>query len=187
MYKLMIISSSTRPGRKGPVIASWVKEQVEQDGRFEVDLVDLGELNLPLMDEAAHPAEQNYAHEHTKQWSARAAAADAYVIVTAEYNFSYPAPLKNALDYLYNEWTNKAAGIVCYGGISGGLRAFNRLKGDLSSYKITPLTSVVPFPSFGKYITDEGRFEPLEVSVKSVKAMLDELHQVTGALETLRK
>lgn len=187
MFKLKVISSSTRPGRKGPKIASWVLKQVKAHGTFEAEMVDLGELNLPLMDERNHPSAQQYEHEHTKRWSAMIDSADAFVFVTAEYNFSYPAPLKNALDYLYNEWTHKAAGIVSYGGISGGLRAANRLKEDLSSYKIMPLTSFTPFPSFEKLINSEGAFVPNEISVKSIRAMLDELLEATTVLAGLRK
>lgn len=187
MYQLKIISSSTRPGRKGPLVAGWVLEQVVKHGRFNAELIDLGELKLPLMDEEAHPAEQVYKHEHTKKWSKVIEEADAFVFVTAEYNFNYPAPLKNALDYLFNEWNYKPAGIVCYGGVSGGTRAANRLKGDLSSYKMMPLSSIVPFPFFSNLINDQGVFVPQPRSEQSVAAMLDELHEAAQALLPMRK
>lgn len=187
MYKLKIISSSTRPGRKGPLVAAWVLEQVKAHGQFDAEIIDLGELNLPLMNEPKLPFMQDYEHEHTKAWSAMINEADAYVFVTAEYNYSYPAPLKNALDYLYNEWSNKAAGVVSYGGVSGGLRAYNKLKADLSTYKMMPLSNVIPFPSYEKLINDDGVFKPEQRSADSLKGMLDELLATTKALETLRK
>lgn len=186
MKSILIISSSTRPGRKGPVVARWVEGQIKKHGQFIPELVDLGELKLPLMDEEKHPFTQEYKHDHTWHWSRLVDKAEAFVFVTAEYNFSYPAPLKNALDYLYKEWNYKPAGIVSYGGISGGLRAFGRLKGDLPSYCIMPLASSVAFPSFGKFISEGGEFLPPEQSTASMQAMLDELLALSKSLETMR-
>src|ERR1035437_1936385 len=98
MYNLKIISSSVRPGRKGPIVAAWIAEKAKQNGNFNVEVIDLGELNLPMMNEPNHPSLKKYVHEHTKQWSAKIDAADAFVFVTAEYDFNYPAPLRNALE-----------------------------------------------------------------------------------------
>ena len=91
MYKLKIISSTVRPGRKGPVIAKWIAEEAQKHGGFEVEVLDLGEINLPVMNEAVHPVMKQYEHEHTKQWSAKIEEADAFIFVTAEYDYSYPA------------------------------------------------------------------------------------------------
>src|SRR3954454_11360771 len=107
MPKLLVIVASTRPGRIGLPIGQWFCERVRSHGAFEVDFADLGEINLPLFDEPLHPRLRQYTHQHTKAWSARVEAADAFVIVTPEYNHSFPAPIKNAIDYLNHEWQHK--------------------------------------------------------------------------------
>lgn len=187
MYKVKIISSSTRPGRKGPLVAAWVAGKVAEFGGFEIELIDLGELALPMMDEPNHPSMRQYTQEHTKKWSAAMEEADAFIFVTAEYNFSYPAPLKNALDYLSQEWANKPAGIVSYGGISGGTRAWNRLKADLSSYRMVPLIEGVHFPFYGNHIREDGVFDPGTIADRSAQALLTALTHWTGVLEQMRK
>ncbi|GAB4044570.1 NADPH-dependent FMN reductase [Spirosoma jeollabukense] len=128
MFTLKIISATTRPGRKGPLVAAWITAVAKKYPDFEVELLDLGEINLPMMDEPLHPRLRKYQHEHTRKWSATIDEADAFVIVTAEYNFGMPAPLKNALDYLFQEWAYKPVGIVSYGGVSGGTRGVQMLK-----------------------------------------------------------
>lgn len=187
MHKLKIISSSTRPGRKGPKVAAWVAEKMEKFGGFEIEVIDLGELNLPLMDEPNHPAKQEYTREHTKRWSEKIKEADAFIFVTAEYNYSYPASLKNALDYLSAEWGYKAAGIVSYGGISGGTRAYNKLKADLTSYRIMPLFEAVHFPFFDDHIGEDGIFNPEKVGDRSMETMLKSLVKWTKGLESMRE
>ena len=121
--KLHTIICSTRPDRVGPPVAKWFHELATQHRQVETLLVDLAEFNLPIYDEPEHPIRQNYQHEHTKKWAASVNAADAYVFVTPEYNFGLPPSLLNALDYVYKEWNYKPAGIVSYGGVSGGIRA----------------------------------------------------------------
>src|SRR5262245_52724626 len=123
MLKLDVIIASTRPERAGLPIANWFIEHAQKHGRFEVVRADLKEINLPLLDEPKHPRLQQYEREHTRRWSATVKAADAFVIVTPEYNFSSPPALVNALDYLYTEWNYKPAGFVSYGGASGGMRS----------------------------------------------------------------
>ena len=145
-YNLKIISSSIRTGRKGPIVAAWIAEVARQHGSFEVEVLDLGEIRLPMMDEPHHPVLKKYEHEHTKKWSAAIDEADAFIFVTAEYDYNYPAPLRNALEYLVQEWAYKAAGIVSYGGVSAGTRAANSLKGDLASLKVVPLSEAVHLP-----------------------------------------
>lgn len=186
-YNLKIISSSVRPGRKGPVVAGWITELAKQNENFNVELLDLGEINLPMMNEANHPALKKYEHEHTKKWSAKIEEADAFIFVTAEYDYNYPAPLRNALEYLYQEWVYKAAGIVSYGGISGGTRAFNCLKADLSTFKIVPLMQAVNFPFFQQNINDQNEFEASASSHKAAEAMFKELIRWTKGLKIIRK
>ncbi|HEX8357901.1 MAG TPA: NAD(P)H-dependent oxidoreductase [Segetibacter sp.] len=187
MYNLKIISSTVRPGRKGPLIANWVAEHARQQGSFDVEVIDLGETNLPMMNEPNHPAMKKYEHAHTKQWSAKIEEADAFIFVTAEYDYNYPAPLRNALEYLYHEWAYKAAGIVSYGGISAGTRATNSLKSDLSVFKIVPLTEAVNFPFFTQNVNDEGVFVPAEAANKNVQTMLKELVRWTKGLQLIKE
>ncbi|MBS0535968.1 MAG: NAD(P)H-dependent oxidoreductase [Proteobacteria bacterium] len=182
--KLNIIVGSTRPGRIGLPIAKWFNEAVSKDARFEPALVDLAEINLPMFDEPKHPLMQDYQHEHTKKWSKIVAAADAYVFVTPEYDYFAPAPLINALTYLSKEWHYKAAGLVSYGGVSGGLRSAQSIKLMLTGLKMMPLPEGVPMPFAGKQI-ENGVFKSNELIDLSVKNMLDELAKWTGALAAL--
>lgn len=187
MINLKIISSTVRPGRKGPIVANWVVEEARKHGGFNVELLDLGEVNLPLMNEAKHPRLKQYEHEHTRKWSAKIEEADAFVFVTAEYDFNYPAPLRNALEYLVQEWAYKAAGIVSYGGVSAGTRAANNLKSDLSVFKMVPLTEMVNFPFFTENINDEQQLEANEISQKAAQTMFKEIVRWTKGLKAIRE
>lgn len=187
MYNLKIISSTVRPGRKGPLVAAWITELARKNGNFNVELLDLGEINLPMMNEPSHPRLKQYMHEHTKWWSAKIDEADAFIFVTAEYDYNYPAPLRNALEYLFNEWGYKAAGVVSYGGVSGGTRALNSLKNDLASLKVVALTESVNFPFFQHNINDGNEFEANEVSHKAADTMLKQLIRWTKGLKLIRE
>ena len=138
------------------------------------------------MNEANHPVLQKYEHEHSKKWSAKISEADAFIFVTAEYDFGYPAPLRNALEYLYHEWNYKAAGIVSYGGLSAGLRAANALKADLSTFTMVPMTECVNFPFFQTNINDQNEFVPNEAAEKSAAAMLKQLVRWTKGLKVIK-
>lgn len=184
--RLLIIIASTRPGRKGKPIGAWVHERALADGRFEVDLADLAELALPMMDEPNHPREKNYQHDHTKAWSARVEAADAFVFVTPEYNHSYNAPLKNAIDYLSQEWGNKPVGFVSYGGVAGGARAVMGLRPVLAVLKMVPITEGVTMQAFTQYFDEEGKFNPTERLADNAASMFTELERWVGALSSLR-
>lgn len=185
MNKLKIITSTTREGRKGIFIANWLMEMLKDDSRFETELLDLAAVNLPLLNEPNHPRLQQYQYEHTKKWSATINAADAFIIVLSEYNFSFPAPIKNALDYLFNEWKYKPAGIVSYGGVSGGLRSTQMLKLVLTTLSITPLVESVAIPFFSKHIQHDV-FTPEEPVVKSTQVMLTELNRWSDVLKQMR-
>jgi NAD(P)H-dependent FMN reductase len=186
MDKLKIITSTTRQGRKGIAVGNWITALAKQDGRFDTELLDLGEINLPFMDEPNHPRLQQYQHEHTRKWSTAIDSADAFIIVLSEYNFGFPAPIKNALDYLYNEWKHKPVGIVSYGGVSGGLRSAQMLKQVVTALNMMPLVESVVLPFFNKYINDEEEFVPEESPIKSAHVMLTELHRWSDALKALR-
>ena len=186
MYSLKIITSTVRPGRKGPIVANWIKEIASRHGEFEVELLELGAIALPMMNEEHHPMLRKYQHEHTKKWSAAIDAADAFIFVTAEYDYNYPAPLRNALEYLFHEWNYKAAGMVSYGGVSAGTRAWISLKNDLSTFKMVPVTESVNIPFFTQYISDEEIFQPTEAMEKSAEAMLNSIVKWTKGLEVIR-
>ncbi len=187
MYNLKIISSSVRPGRKGPIVAAWITEVAKQHGGFNVELLDLGQINLPMMNEANHPRMKKYEHEHTKKWSAKIEEADAFIFVTAEYDYNYPAPLRNALEYLAFEWEFKPAGIVSYGGVSAGTRASNSLKADLITFKTVPLPEAVHLPFFGQYINEKGEFVASDISIKAAAVMLKELVRWTKGLKLIKE
>ncbi len=186
MPKLNVIVASTRPQRVGLSIGQWFFERARKHAKFDAELVDLKEVNLPLLDEPKHPRFRQYEHAHTKAWSARVAAADAFVFVTPEYNHGAPPALVNALDFLYAEWNYKAAGFVSYGGASGGLRSVEMAKTILTTLKVMPLPEAVSIPFAGKMMDASGAFPGSEELDKASGAMLDELLKWSGALSTLR-
>jgi NAD(P)H-dependent FMN reductase len=183
--KLLVIIASTRPGRIGATIADWFVGQATEHSGFDVEVADLAEINLPLFDEPAHPATGKYVHQYTKDWSALVDAADAFVFVMPEYNHSYTAPLKNAIDYLNREWAYKPVGFVSYGGVSGGLRAVQAIKPVTSALRMTAVVDAVTIPMVRTMITDDG-FEPTDIVAGSAKVLLDELIKVGAALARLR-
>ena len=124
--------------------------------------------------------------QHTKAWSARVDAADAFVFVTPEYNHSFNAPLKNAIDFLHSEWQYKPVGFVSYGGIAAGTRALQALKPVVSVLKMTPVTEAVNVAFVQQFIGGDGIFAPNEVLEQAADAMLAELDRVQGALRGLR-
>src|ERR1039458_1334934 len=128
MPKLQIFIASTRPGRVGLPVANWFVERARQHGGFEIEVVDLAEVDLPFMDEPNHPAQRQYTKQHTLRWSALVDSADAFVFVMPEYNYGFSAPLKNAIDYLNWEWRYKPVGFVSYGGIAAGTRSVQMIK-----------------------------------------------------------
>lgn len=184
--KLNIVIGSTRPGRAGPVVARWLQGAATKHGKFGVELVDLANFGLPLLDEAAHPMARNYANEPTKRWSASVDSADAFLFVTPEYNYFAPASLVNAVQSLMHEWSYKPAGVVSYGGISGGLRAAQVLRQLLGNVNVHALPQVVPVPMFAQFIGEDGVFRANEPMANGVNGMLDELHKWATALKSLR-
>ncbi len=186
MYNLKIIIASTREGRKGHLIGKWIEDIARQHSDFDVEVLDLKEINLPFMDEPYLPYMQQYQHQHTIQWSKKIDEADAFIIVTPEYNFSFPASIKNALDFLYKEWEYKPVAFVSYGGISGGLRAVQALKLVVLTYKLVPILEGISIPSFTKLIQNEN-FIPNAPLLKNADMMLSELLKWTIALKPMRR
>jgi NAD(P)H-dependent FMN reductase len=185
MPKLHVIIGSTRPGRVGLDVGKWFFGFAERHAKFQVRLVDLAEVNLPLFDEPRHPRLRQYEHAHTKAWSAVVAEADAYVFVTPEYNYNPPPSLTNALDFVYHEWSYKPASFVSYGGIAGGARAVQALRLTLVSLKVVPMLETLPIPFVTQHI-EAGVFKPTEAHEKGATVLLDELFKWAGALQALR-
>lgn len=187
MPHLQVFLVSTRPGRRGVAVARWFEREARRHGGFEVELVDLAEVDLPLMNEPEHPRLRTYQHEHTRAWSARVARADAFVFVTPEYNHATPPSLINAIDYLVHEWAYKPVGFVSYGGISGGLRGVQMAKPMLSGLKMVPIPEAVALPMFSRLLDPAtGAFNGDESHARAAAAMLDELVRWTAALAALR-
>jgi NAD(P)H-dependent FMN reductase len=188
MYKpvLQVIIASTRPGRAGLPVAQWFGGVASAQGDFDVELVDLAEVALPLLDEPGHPVARQYVHAHSIAWSKTIERGDAFVLVHPEYNHSYNAALKNALDYLHAEWNHKPVGFVSYGGVSAGTRAMTALKPVVAALRMTPVLEAVNIPFVARFVDDEGRFVPNEILGSAAEGMLVELARLEEALRALR-
>ncbi len=183
--QLAVIIASTRPGRQGPAVGKWAFEAAKKHAGFEVELVDLVEVGLPIFDEPHHPRMRQYQHEHTKKWSAIVERADAFVLVTPEYNFGPPPSLLNALDFLYVEWNYKPVAFVSYGGMSGGMRSVQIIKNTVTTLKMAPIYEAVNIPFFNQQI-ENGQFKPKPEQEKAATAMLDELVKWATAMKGMR-
>ncbi|MER6580343.1 NAD(P)H-dependent oxidoreductase [Nonomuraea sp. NPDC001023] len=182
MLKVGIILGSTRPGRNGEAVAHWVRDLAAKRGDAEYRLIDLKDYDLGNLDEPEHPAMGNYQHEHTRRWSATVSELDAFVIVTPEYNNSYPGALKNALDFLYAEWTNKAAGFVGYG-VDGAPRAIAHLRHVLGLLSVATVSNQVGL-SIATDFADG--FRPAAAHEDRLNAVLDQVLAWGSALRPLR-
>ena len=185
MPRLLIVIASTRPGRRGAAVADWFAAVAREHGGFDVEIADLAEVDLPLLNEPNDDARDDYVHEHTKRWSATVASADAVAFVMPEYNRTFTAPLKNALDYLYYEWNYKPVGLVSYGGVSGGLRAAYAIKPALTALRMVPIDDGVTISRVWRHIVDR-RLQADEMHTESAAEMLDELAKLSTALSPLR-
>ena len=179
----MIVVGSVRPGRIGLPIAEWVKSVAEAD--WQIDFVDLAELNLPFMDEPNHPSVRQYTKQHTLDWSARVDAADAVIFVTPEYNHSFSPALKNALDFLSKEWWRKPVGFVSYGGVSGGTRGVAMLQTVIAGLGMVRAGALVEIPFAGKQVAD-GVFTPNEKEAAILPNQLADLTDLATALRPLQ-
>jgi NAD(P)H-dependent FMN reductase len=185
MTKIAIIIGSTRPGRKGDVIARWIHDLAVKRGDAEYELVDLKNFDLPHLDETMPAAMGQYHHPHTRTWAQTIASFDGYVFVTPEYNHSTSGVLKNAIDFLYAEWNNKAAGFVGYGS-AGGARAVEHLRlvmGELQVADVRAQVALSVFTDFEHFST----FIPAAHHEDAVRVMLDQVVAWSAALQPLRK
>lgn len=184
-YKIKVITASTRPVRVGPIVTAWIAELARERAAFEVEVVDLAEIDLPLLNEPKHPAMRDYQHDHTKRWSKIVDEADGFIIVTPEYDFFPPASIVNAVQYLLHEWAKKPAAVVSYGGVSGGLRAMQVLRTLLSNIGMVALNKSIPIPFVAKMIEDDV-LTPNEQMLDGAKVMLDELENWAALLKPAR-
>lgn len=182
--RIAVVVGSVRPGRVTRAVADWVHTIAtgRPDARYE--LVDLADHDLPLYDEALPPRYGQYEHAHTRRWAARVAGFDGFLFVTPEYNHSAPAVLKNALDYLYEEWNDKAAGFVSLG-FAGGVRAAEHLRhvaAELQLATVQAQLALTLTDDFAAY----PAFAPTEARERELIRVLDQLERWAGALKTLR-
>ncbi len=185
MLRIAIIVGSTRPGRKGEAVAKWAYEiaQTRTDADFE--LVDIKDFNLPLLDEPMPPIMGQYTHDHSKRWSEKIASFNGYVFVTPEYNHATSGALKNAIDFLYAEWVNKAAGFIGYGGASGA-RAVENLRLIMGELQVATVRAQVGLSMFTDF-ENFSVFKPAPMQEKHVHVMLDQVIAWGGALKALRE
>ena len=187
MLKLQVIVASTRDERKGHTVAAWFVEQARRHGQFDVEVVDLADVGLPMFDEPRHPRLRQYEHEHTRLWSAIVDRADAFVFVTPEYNHGAPPSLLNAMDFLVHEWAYKPVAYVSYGGASAGLRGVQMTKQVVAALRMVSVVEAVAIPFFAQHIdAATGAFDPGAVQEKAAAAMLDELLKWAEALKPMR-
>ena len=165
MVKIAILTGSTRPGRNNEAVAKWVLDQAKSRSDAEFEIVDIKDYNLPLLDEPVPPSLHQYTKDHTQKWAQKISQFDGFVIVTPEYNHGTSAALKNALDFLYAEWNNKAVGFVSYGSV-GGARAVESLRlvaGELQMADVRTAVHLSLFTDFENFSV----FKP--ASVQSTK------------------
>lgn len=185
MPRLLIVIASVRPVRAGLPVSRWVHERALAQGGFEVQIADLAEIALPFMDEPNLPRLRQYTQQHTLDWSATVDAADAFLFVAPEYNHGYAPSLKNAIDYLFQEWRRKPVGLVSYGGISAGSRGVAALESVLTTVGLVKTLANVEIPFVGSRITD-GVFTSDEYQDKTLAAQLEELAALATQLRPLR-
>lgn len=182
---LTVVIASTRPGRAGLPIGNWFVDLADARDDFEVRVVDLAELELPFLAEPDHPRLRNYRLDSTWDWAGKVLDTDAFVFVTPEYNYGYPASLKNAVDTISQEWAHTPVGFVSYGGIAAGTRSVQQLKQVVTTLKMAPVFGSVNIAFHTQYIAD-GVFTPGEGTADAAEAMLDEIARLTEAFTDLR-
>jgi NAD(P)H-dependent FMN reductase len=182
--KIAIILGSSRPNRVGGIVADWVSDMGGKRGDASFELIDLLDVGLPFFDEGLPPATGVYENQHTRDWAARIASFDGFVIVTPEYNHSVPAVLKNALDFVYAEWNNKAAGIVSYGAASG-IRAAEQLRLILAELQVATVRAQLTLDSYRDF-ENFYDFQPAERHAEALNTLLDQVISWGTALRAVR-
>jgi NAD(P)H-dependent FMN reductase len=184
MTRIAIILGSTRPGRNGEAVAKWVLDIAKQRDDAEYELVDIADYNLPHLDEAMPPSMGRYEQPHTKAWAEKIGSFDGFVFVTPEYNHSTSGALKNAIDFLYSEWNNKAAGFVSYGSV-GGTRAVEHLRLVMGELQVADVRAQVALSLYTDF-ENFAEFSPAPLHTEAVGRVLDQVVSWSGALATVR-
>jgi NAD(P)H-dependent FMN reductase len=191
---IAVIVGSTRPGRRGRDVGEWAYNIARRRGDADFELLDLADFDLPLLDEeqpamllsgSQSTVASQYRKEHTRVWSAAIASFDGYVFVTPEYNHGTSAALKNAIDFLYHEWNDKAAGFVAYG-YTLGARAIENLRLVMSAAQVATVRPQVGLSLFTDF-QNGNEFKPAELQLNSLNVMLDHLVAWSGAIRPIRK
>ncbi len=184
MLKIAIIVGSTRPNRVSPQVAKWVLELASKRGDATYEIVDIADFDLPVFDEPMPPAMGQYTHGHTKRWAETVASYDGYVFVTPEYNHSISGALKNAIDFVYGEWNNKAAGFVSYGS-TGGVRAVEHLRGIMAEVQVADVRAHVSMSLYTDF-ENWSVFKPAAAHEQQLAVMLDQLSAWSQAMKGVR-
>lgn len=184
MMKIAVVTGSTRPGRNNEAVARWVHGIAKTRTDAEFELVDIADYKLPLLDEPVPASMGQYKHEHTKRWAAKIGSFDGYVFVTPEYNHGISGALKNAIDFVYAEWNNKAAGFVSYGS-ANGVRAVEHLRLVMAELMVATVRAQLALSLFRDF-EDMSKFKPTERREQELKKVLDQVVAWSAALKTMR-
>lgn len=182
--RIAVVVGSTRPGRRGAALAAWVLEAARAHGGADYALVDLADHDLGNLDEPGNPTAAEYTHDHTRRWSEVVAGFDGFVFVVPEYNHSFPGALKNAVDHVYDEWNDKAAGIVSYGGWAAGVRAAEALRLVLAEVQVATVRAQPAVDTHAGFTA--GGYEPGPNLSALLHVMLDQLTAWAAALRGVR-
>lgn len=183
---LQIIINSNKSKGNGPALAYWLMQHTEADGRFDVELVNIAELNLPYFDEPRPPSIGPYIKDHTKNWSKIATRADGYIFIVPEHDVTAPLSFINAITYLHNEWAYKSIGFLSYGGVSGTTRAVDTIRQMLSGLKTYPILDIVALPNYFDDLDEDGNFLETLPLKRNINRILDEIHKVEHGLKVIR-
>lgn len=184
MLRIAIIIGCTRPARIGAAVGAWAYEIARKRHDAEFELLDLATVDLPLLDEPKPAMSGQYTHDHTRTWSATVASFDGYVFVTPEYHHGTSAALKNAIDFRYQEWINKAAGFIGYG-YTMGARAVEQLRLVMALPQVATVRPQVGLSLFTDF-ENSTVFTPAAIQGKNLTGLLDHVISWSGALKTLR-
>ncbi len=184
MLRIAVIVGSTRPNRNAPQVAEWVLDRARKRGDATYEIVDIADFDLPVFDEPMSPSMGKYTQEHTKRWAKTIASYDGFVFVTPEYNHSITGALKNAIDFVYGEWNNKAAGFVSYGS-TGGARAVEHLRGIMAEVQVADVRAHVSMSMYTDF-ENWSVLKPDPRHEQQLGVMLDQLVAWSRAMQGVR-
>jgi NAD(P)H-dependent FMN reductase len=191
MPVIKVILGSTRPNRFGNQPADLVMELSKQHADATFELVDLAEINLPLLDEPVPASMRAYTKdepkEHTKAWAKIVGEADGFVFVTGEYNYTIPAALKNAIDFVAHEWYYKPVAFVSYGADAGGARAVEHLRGTAGWLRMYDLREHLHIPNYWTQVNEQGAFQPTDDQIASINELLKSIAFWSARLKPIRE